>query len=325
VRKKIWAIICGLIASIFLLSSCSAFSTPKVSRPPLRIEWSIWEGDYTLLIAKEKGFFKKHGLDVELVVYDTYTKAIPDMAGRVIDGGLFSLGDLLVLSRIAEVKGVMAYDSGGSTKVVALSSIQKMSDLKGKRVGLKLGTYAEMDFDLLLKREGLSLRDITPVEIDPELVPQALTSGLIDAGYIYSPYDQEAIARGHHLIYLGMDNDLLLPDMVVFNRAVIEDRPEDIQAFVDAWFEALEYRKTHAQECDEIIARLTNQTVADVALTGDVELYDLQKNREFFAEEDGKVSAIYRIALNNLDFMVSRGRITIRPDLSQLLDASFIK
>lgn len=322
--SKYSSIACWILAGIIFLSGCSAFSAPEPASRPLKVEWSIWEGDYTLLVAQEKGFFAKHGVAVEPVYYETYSKAIPDLASREIDGGLFALGDLLVLARIADVKAVMVYDSGGSSFLVAQKSLQGMDDLKGKRLGVKVGTFGEMVLDIILRMQGMALHDVTLVDTDPEQVAERLTAGEIDAGYVYAPYDQIAVEQGHQILYSGNDQTIIVPDIVVFHASVVKERPADVRAFTEAWFEARDYRISHPEECTQLISRLAGVTPEDAALSGNLQLYSLQENQRLYGKSGEGPSAIYRLARANLDFLISRGRVTRLPDLDMLLDPGYL-
>jgi NitT/TauT family transport system substrate-binding protein len=323
--SKSRCIACWMLVGFLVLSGCSAFPTPTPARSPLRVEWSIWEGDYTLLIAQEKGFFQKHGVTVEPIFYDTYSRAVTDLAARQIDAGLFALGDMLVLARIADVKAVMVYDSGGSSYIVAQKAFADIASLKGKRLGVKIGSFGEMVLDQILRKNGLALQDVTLIDTDPELVPAGLSANEFDAGYVYAPYDQTAIDQGHHIIYAGDDKTILVPDILIFHQSVVNDRPADVRAFTAAWFEAREYRLAHPEECAQIISRLTGMKPEEVGLSGDVKLYSLKDNKQLYNKAGENPSSIFNLARNNLDFLISRGRVTRMPDLNKLLDPGYLQ
>ena len=58
-----------LIFMVCLSASCAGGSSAPAGKP-LKVEWSLWQGDYTLLVANQMGFFKKHGVNVEPVRYE---------------------------------------------------------------------------------------------------------------------------------------------------------------------------------------------------------------------------------------------------------------
>jgi NitT/TauT family transport system substrate-binding protein len=121
-----------LIAALFL-TGCGQIGQSRSPLPPLKVEWTRWDGDYTILVAQEKGLFKKHGVEVELLYYDVFSKAITDMAAQRIDAGLFGVGDMLMASRLTDVKGILLYDSGGTSTIVSRSDIHVSRILKVKR------------------------------------------------------------------------------------------------------------------------------------------------------------------------------------------------
>ncbi len=102
---------CSLVI-IWLLAACSGNTSTSTSKP-LKIEWTLWQGDYTLLVANQMGYFKKHGVSVEPVRYETVSQAIPDLAGAKLDGGLFTMSDTLLASNLADLKAVLVSDYRG--------------------------------------------------------------------------------------------------------------------------------------------------------------------------------------------------------------------
>src|SRR6266545_752088 len=106
-----------------LLPGCSSTARFSVPRPPLKVEFSDWPGDYTLLVAEEKGFFARHGVKVETLFYKDFDKVIPDLSAAKIDISLLAIGDVISASQAADVRVIAVYDSGGTSAVVAQSSV----------------------------------------------------------------------------------------------------------------------------------------------------------------------------------------------------------
>ena len=308
--------------AVILLSGCAGAAPAQ--RPPLRVEWTLWEGDYTILIAQEMGFFEKHGVQVELVYYDDYYQVVPDLAGAVIDGGLLAIGDLLMTARLTDVSAVMAYDSGGVDAIVAAPGIQSFADLRGKRIGVNLGTSGEVIIRAQLELAGLTAHDVTLVEMDAEQIPAAIPT-LLDAGYLWEPYTSQAVALGHTLLYSGGKNSVN-PDLVVFRRPIIDDRPEDIRAFIAAWFEAVAWRQEHPIEALAIIMRVTGLGADELGITGEDVYYALEDNQRLFADPDSaEPGLLYDIVQSHIDFLAAVGDLTEAPKLNQVLDPSYFQ
>jgi len=311
-----------VILTTSLLAGCAG--QVQESRPPLRVEWTLWEGDYTILIAQEMGFFEKHGVQVEPVYYEIFYQVVPDLAGAVIDGGLLAIGDLLMAARLTDVTAVMAYDSGGVDAIVAAPGIQSFADLRGRRIGVNLGTSGEAIIRAQLENAGLTARDVILVEMDAELIPTSIPA-LVDAGYVWEPYTSQALALGNALLYRG-DANSFNPDLLVFRRKVLEERPDDVRAFVAAWFDALAWREEHPAEALEIITRITGLSADELGITGEDKLYGLADNLTLFIERDpSDPLSVYSIVQSHIDFMTLTGDLTTEPALDQLLDPSYLE
>jgi NitT/TauT family transport system substrate-binding protein len=324
--KRIFSWISLVLIAALLLPGCSAFSKPSVERPPLKVEYTLWEGDYTLLIAQEKGFFKKHGIQVEPIFYETFSRSIPDLAGKRIDIGLFSIGDLLMATQVADIHGIAVYDSGGTSEIMARPEIANVASLKGKKIGVNIGTNGEMFVRQMLKSANLTINDVILVELGPEVIPEKLSSNEIAAGYLWEPYDKKALQGGNKVLYTNKEVGSLFPDVITIRNDLVEERPEDVRAFLAAWFEAVDYRLSNPAECDAMIARLTNQTVSDVASSGKIKLYTRAENLTLYdpISPVGISNNIYKTVRVNLDFQIATGGITSSPDLVTLMDPKFL-
>ena len=322
--KKVGSLVHLILIAALFLTGCVA-TNAGMEKAPLKVEYTLWEGDYTLLIAQEKGFFEKHGVKVEPVYYETFANALPDMAINRIDIGLFGIGDMLSITRIAKVRGVAVYDSGGTVSIVARKDIRSIADLRGKRIGVNVGTTGEMLVREMLSSASMSVSDVELVDTDPATVPDRLSGDDLAAGYVYAPYDTEAIAGGHKSLYSLRSTQALFPDVIVVREELAKERPEDIRAFLAAWFEAVDYRLANPDECNQIIADKTGQSVDTLSLDADFQIFSRDENQALFSQDAQNDNTIYYAAKTNLDFLVMRGNLTIRPDLQTILDPSFLQ
>ena len=307
-----------------LLAACSG-AAPTPVREPIKVEWTLWQGDYTLLVANQMGFFKKHGLNVEPVHYDSVSQAIPDLAGAKLDGGLFTMSDLILATNLTSLSGVLVSDNGGVYTIVASSDIKSVQDLRGKRIGLNFHTSSEMFVSNMLRSGRMTSNDVVYVEMSPDQVTQSIP-GKADAGLVWEPYTTQALAQGKKVVYQSATNSTLIPKMLVFRNTFIQQHPEDIRNFVLAWDEAVKYRLSHPQESLAIISKATGLPQNELSLKKDTTIYSIADNAKLFADRSGKdLNSIYFIFGLNREFLITNGYITDPPSVYALLDPSFLK
>lgn len=309
---------------LLLVSGCSLAPAPAAPRPPLRIEWTYWPGDWILLVAKDQGIFEKHGVQVEPVLYEVFDDVFPDMAAEKIDGGLFVIGDLVPIFNNDNLHAIFLTDvSDGADQVVASPDIQSPADLRGKRIGVALGTFGELFVRQMLIENGIQPAEVTFVDINAEAVPDAIPS-LIDAGHTWEPATSQAVQKGQRIIFTSAETPGLIPDLLVMRTSVLRERPDDVRAFLAAWLEAVEFTKAHPEEAIASIAKLSGMAPEEISFDG-VRLYTLEDNRAAFAQNPGSdTTSIYYTTQLYVQFFVDSGLLTVRPDINQMLDPSFL-
>ena len=137
----------------------------------------------TLVVAKEKGFFTEAGLDVELIA-----PADPNDPPKLVAAGKADMAvsyqpqlhvqvaEGLPLVRI----GTLVSTPLNSLVVLRGGPIQKIADLKGKKVGFSVGGFEDALLGAMLRRHGLTLKDVTLVNVNFSLSP-SIASGQVDA------------------------------------------------------------------------------------------------------------------------------------------------
>src|SRR5215217_7190629 len=153
---------------------------------------SGWTGFAPLTLAKEAGIFKKNGLDVTI-------KKIPQKDRHLA----IASGDVQCAATTVETwigwnaAGVTTTQifqldkSFGADGMVVKPAIAKISDLKGKTVAASPpGTSPYFALAWMLKKNGLSPKDVKVVNLEPQPAANAMIAGTegIDAAMTYEPY-----------------------------------------------------------------------------------------------------------------------------------------
>lgn len=197
----------------------------------IKLGYSDWPGYTVLEVAKQKGWFKDAGLDVDLEWFD-YSPSIDAFSAGKIDGVTIVAGDALVSGASgAKSKMVCLIDySEGSDMIVGAPGVDSIKDLKGKKVGVEL-TLVEHELLLqALKVNGMSQSDVTLVGTSTDKTPQTLASGTVAAIGAWYPISGQALKQvpGSKKLFTSADAKGLIFDVIAVN-------PTSYAAHKDEW------------------------------------------------------------------------------------------
>ncbi|MBD2606831.1 ABC transporter substrate-binding protein [Scytonema hofmannii FACHB-248] len=311
------------LITVCLLFACHTSAPPEFKRPPLKVEFTSFVGEYSGIIAQKKGFFKAQGVDVELIHKRYIQLEQANFSAGKYDGISLALGSFIILSATnPDIQGVVVInESTGADVVVAQSQIKTVADLKGKKLGANLGGFSEVFVTEMLKTANLTSDDVNLVKVEASDIPQRLKNNIIQAGHTWQPHLSEAIKLGGHILFSSKQTPGLILDMIVFRGETIRDRPEDIRAFVRGWLQATTYWKANVQEGNAIISKALKIPSNTISLKG-VNLIDLSENQKLF--QSSNPNSIYKTAKIYADFFIRSGNLTRIPELKSLFNSSFL-
>ncbi|MBD1902242.1 ABC transporter substrate-binding protein [Trichocoleus sp. DQ-A3] len=315
------------LLSLFLVTACNGrtFITSKPELPPLRIAYNLWPGYFPMEIASEQGFFAEQGVEVEPVYSENYLGVVSDFSAGKYDGIIVTLGGVMsIIGKNPDIHIVLETDqSAGADTVVVQRDIKSVVDLKGKRLGVKLGDYGELFVVKMLESNGLTTDDVTLVDIEGEAIPAHIKSGDIQAGQTWYPYTLEAVKAGAQVLFTSKQTPRLIPNVILFRSNVIRDRPGQIKAFVRAWFQAQDYWKANPEASKSLIAKRLKIKPESVS-TDNIQLSTLKENLKAFTPGSTEES-LYHTAKLYADFSIRTGGLTAAPDIQKLIDPSFVQ
>lgn len=292
---------------------------------PVAIGISGWTGFAPLTLAKEAGLFKKVGLDVSI-------KKIPqkDRHLAIASGDIQCAATTVETWVVWNANGVATTQifqldkSYGADGMVVKPGIAKIADLKGKTVAASApGTAPYFTLAWMLKKNGLSLKDVKIVNLEPQAAANAMIAGTggIDAAMTYEPYLGAVRAKPEagKIIATTLDYPMVM-DTFGCTPKFLAENPKAAKALADGYFAALEMIKADPKKSFEIMG-------ADVKQSGEafeksqayLRWQDKAANQKFFAGEHAQFSK------EAADLLLEAGIIKQVPDLTKLADTSFIK
>jgi putative hydroxymethylpyrimidine transport system substrate-binding protein len=168
----------GLAAAVLL-----AKPAPAADKLTVLLDWFVNPDHAPLVVAKEGGFFARHGLDVDLIAPADASSPPRLVAAGKADIAVTYQPDLMlqVKAGLPLVRFGTLIDMPLNCMIVpADGPIQKIADLKGKKIGYSIPGFQEAYLAEMLASAGLTMADVTLINLNFNLV-SALMSGQVDA------------------------------------------------------------------------------------------------------------------------------------------------
>jgi NitT/TauT family transport system substrate-binding protein len=308
---------------ILAAAGLAMLAMPASAQTKVNIGISGWTGFAPLTLAKEAGIFAKNGLDVTI-------KKIPQASRHLA----IASGDIQCAATTVETwivwnaNGVPTTQlfqldkSYGADGMVVRNDVKSIKDIKGKQVAASApGTAPYFTLAWFLKKNGLSVKDVKVVNMEPGPAAQAFIAGQNDVAMTYEPYLSAVRAKpdAGKIIATTLDYPMVMdtfgctPDFIAKNEGAVK-------ALVKSYFEALEMIKKDEKKAFEIMG-------ADVKQTGEkfgesakyLRWQDQAANKKFFSGEHAQFSK------EAADLLLEIGVIKQIPDLSKLADPRFVQ
>ena len=266
--KKIIALIMA-VAMILSLAACGSkpVEQPEDETIKLNIGYmpnygSLW----SVTTAIEKGYFKDAGIEVTLWEFADGPTIINAMESGTIDMGYIGHGaHKLCIQGKAKIFALSHISNGDA--VIGGPNVKTLEDLKGKTVGYTGGTSSEDILKNALAKAGLTMADITAMEMGAENLTTAALSGSLDAVACWSPNSlkimdelQGATKLADNLMFA--DNSVSLASWIVTSKYA-DANSAKILAFTKALYKAMDYAADG--NYDEVAGYVANQTKTDKA------------------------------------------------------------
>jgi NitT/TauT family transport system substrate-binding protein len=311
--------------SLIALAAAAFAFAAQAQDTKVTVAISGWTGFAPLTLANEAGLFKKQGLDVTI-------KKIPqkDRHLAIASGDVQCAATTVETWIVWNANGVATTQifqldkSYGADGMVVKPGIQKVADLKGKTVAASApGTAPYFTLAWFLKKNGLTLKDVNIVNLEPQAAANAFIAGnaQLDAGMTYEPYLSAVRAKPEagKIIATTLDYPMVM-DTFGCTPKFLADNPKAAQGLANGYFEALELIQKDPKKSFEIMG-------ADVKQSGEqfegsqkyLRWQDKAANQKFFAGEHAAFSK------EAADLLLEAGIIKQVPDLTKLADTRFIK
>jgi NitT/TauT family transport system substrate-binding protein len=305
----------------------TAAEETRAELAPIRLAFSTWNGYAGLVIGVESGMFEEEGLQVEYTVIEDPVQRFNALKAGELDA-IATTPDTFSrnYARGIETVQVLGLDASvGGDGIVAEKDIASVEQLEGQRVAVSEGSTSQWFLAYVLDQTGLSLEDVEQVNLTSGDAGAAFAAGRVPVAVTWEPWltRAERNPNGRVLISTKEYPDIIT-DQVAFTPEFVEQNPETVQAFVDAYGKVMEHIKSSPDEAFGHATEYLGQSVDEIKATLEtVPLWTLEESLEFYgtAEQPGQ---IYDVFTQSAEFWRSIGEIDEVPDPEGAIDPSFL-
>ena len=246
----------GFAVALLILVAASARAQDKVRIGLSAISatsGSIW-------VAEEKGLFKKHGLDAEVII-------IGGGASRVVSSLIageiqFSVGggDAVIRAGLRGADGVLVASpmKTGLQRMMVRPEIKTPADLKGKSIAVtRFGSASHWVLQLFLRKWGMRTDDIKMLQLGSSPAMFAsLEKGGVDGAVFTIPTFFLAEERGYRILADPVEMEIYyLQNSVDTTRSYLKRNRDQALRVVKVLCEGLAYFQKNKKESIEVLQK----------------------------------------------------------------------
>ena len=272
-------------------------------------------------VGMAKGFFQKHGVDLQIVDFAGAAKQQQALVADAVDIGLGGGPEMSTVAKGTLVVGVAAYAGRPDGLVLVAGAngpVKTVADLKGRRVSVSsVGSLTEWTTRELSRHEDWGPDGIEVIFLG-NIAGQiaALKTQQIDAmsSDVATAARLEREGIGHTVVNFGT----IIPDFIVHiiyaTKKVAEDRPEAVRGFLAGWFETIAWMKAHKDETVALVAPIMHQSPEIAAHAYDAVMPVFSDTGRFEAKPVAVLSRSF----------VQMNLLPSEPDMSKLYTEKFL-
>lgn len=223
---------------------------------PLRLGTSIWVGYEPFCLAHELKYLDEN---IAVVEYSSASDVISGFRYNTIDAATLTLDEaLLLVQQGLDISIVLVIDiSTGGDVVLGGKGLNKLSDIKGKRVGIEKTALGSYYLAVALETAGLKPSDVTTINMEIDRQETAFKTGMVDAVVTYEPVRTKLINAGANVLFSSSQVYGAIVDVLVVRKDYLRKSPLNVIAMntlLDGWFRSLDYLKKNPQDAYKIMA-----------------------------------------------------------------------
>jgi NitT/TauT family transport system substrate-binding protein len=267
-----------------------------------------------IVIANEKGYFEEEGLKLDFQLFTAAKDRDAALQAGELDGLIADEIAISIYQNSGIDMKITGATNGAWTLVVGKDSgIEKLEDLKNKKMAISQNTMIDYLSDYIAEKNGVNASEIEKVAI-PAMPArlEALRNKQVDAAILPAPFNDTAVADGGKGL-AEIDNADIMISAIGFLQDEIDNNEEAIKAFFSGYNKAVEYMKnTDIKEYEDTIIKTVGYSED---MKGNLILPELKLN---YLPDAEKVQAVF-------DWSKNKGIISTDLKTEDIIVDKFIK
>jgi NitT/TauT family transport system substrate-binding protein len=266
--------------AVTVLAALALASAARAQMTRLKTSYSsITANNSPVWIAKDKGIFAKHKLDVQMVLIESGTTSIQALVAGETQIAQLS-GGVILSSGLAgsDVLCISGLENRSAFSLIAQKEIRAAEQLKGKRLAIsRFGSASDLAARLILQKLGLNAeKDVTLLQVGGTSTRlAAITKGAVESTVITPEFYILAKKAGMTTLADPLSAKIDFPQNTIgTSRAYLRAQPEIVSLYLKAIIEAIHYFKTNREQTIPILSKYLKIDDKDAL----AEIYDLYKN-----------------------------------------------
>lgn len=263
-RAALRRLLMWLCAAVALAGLAACVEAP---RPPLTVGLNPWVGYDPLVLARERGLADT--TRVKIVELSSHAESFRHVRNGLLDAMAITLDQALELADEGLDLRIIAVldESAGADVVMGQTSLDRPAAVRGSRVALEASALNRLMLQRWLASMGLQEDEVTVVTLEASQHLPALQAGRVAAAVSYEPLAAQMRDAGYATLFDTRQMPGEIVDVLVVSSAALRERPDDVDALLQAWSAGLSAYLADPAAAAAVLAPGTGLTVAQYQLT----------------------------------------------------------
>jgi NitT/TauT family transport system substrate-binding protein len=321
ISRRSWGAAAGALALAPALAGLGACD--ELTDQPITIAAHVWVGYEPMFLARDKGWLDPK--KVHLLQTASAFESVQALAQGKALGAAMTLDEMLTARATGmSLSLLLVFNSSlGADMLLVPAGVQKLSSIKGLRIGYEASSVGALMLAEVLQAAGLTQQDVQLVNIDVSQHMTAWQRQQADAFITYEPVATQLLELGMRRLF----DSRQIPDTIIDVLAVRTDKlsthhTRALQQLLVGHFRALDHLMRNPQDAAYRMATRLNLPASKVlAAYKGLVLPDAHNNYRLLA---GQPSELSKTAQKLLVIMLKAGLLKKSDDLTDLVRADYL-